>query len=342
MNRTTLVDYNVKTILGLRFGRVCGRTRPCCSPRASSAPTRSSSWPRPRARRPGGDQPHFDRPPQHDARLVVMAATSRTRASASPSACSLASPAGSSTASSSSRRGFIYTRMARRTAGRGWITSTSGATWARRAAGSPIGRDVVRVHDHPDPDLRARRGHRHRAGPCNRIGNNNVDGMAVDRGIDTAKFVTNKAATAGSSRCSSPAGGWRHRLIAGQAVSGARFDGLAEGVVGQQMHTDEVTGVVTPRSTPSALGKGVRPDHRHPGHHRRVRAGHRRGAPAPPDQRRRLLLGDALFAVAYRHLCAAADLRQRASVFNEDEATKAAPPSRTGLRPLQAGVRGQS
>lgn len=97
-------------------------------------------------------------------------------------------------------------------------------------------------------------------GPCNRIGNTNVDGMAVDRGIvDTAKFVTNKAS-------------YRRLfkvliyplvigvvvLIAGQAVSGARFGmAWAEGVVGQQMHTDEATGVVTPAFDPVELSEKV-------------------------------------------------------------------------------------
>ena len=165
-------------------------------------------------------------------------------------------------------------------------------------------------------------------GPCNRIGNTNVDGMAVDRGIvDTAKFVTNKAA-------------YRRLfkvliyplvigvivLIAGQAVSGARFGmAWAEGVVGQQMHTDEATGVVTPRSTRSRSRPRctTRPSPCWPS--RRVRAGHGRGDAAPSDQRRRVLLGDALLwlAGARRHLCAAAaDLRQRALGLQRGRANK--------------------
>ena len=92
-------------------------------------------------------------------------------------------------------------------------------------------------------------------GPCNRIGNRKTMAWPSNAASSTtAKFVTNKAAIRRFF-------GWVMYplvigvvvLIAGQAVSGARFGmAWAEGVVGQQMHTDEVTGVVTPRSTPSS------------------------------------------------------------------------------------------
>ena len=97
-------------------------------------------------------------------------------------------------------------------------------------------------------------------GPCNRLGNRKTNGMAVERGIvDDAKFVTNKAAIRRFF-------GWVMYpliigvvvLIAGQAVSGARFGmAWAEGVVGQTMHTDELTGVVTPAFDPVSLSAKV-------------------------------------------------------------------------------------
>ena len=80
--------------------------------------------------------------------------------------------------------------------------------------------------------------------PCNRLGGGQK-GQAINQGIqDTAKFVTNKAQFRRLYQVFIyPLVAGVVVLIAGQAVSGARFGmAWAEGVVGKQMHTDEVTG----------------------------------------------------------------------------------------------------
>jgi hypothetical protein len=97
---------------------------------------------------------------------------------------------------------------------------------------------------------------------CNElaIGGDKRSGRSVDAGIiDQAKFVTNSTKIRRLYRVFI----WPLLLggvvmIVGQAISGARFGmAWAEGIVGQKMHTDAITGITAPAFNPVLLSEMV-------------------------------------------------------------------------------------